>query len=45
VLSFFSGCVALRFLSNWLEEGRWAFFGFYCLAFSVVVLMLNSIKQ
>jgi undecaprenyl-diphosphatase len=45
VLSFFSGWLALRFLSSWLEKGRWAFFGFYCLAFSAVVLLLEHIKN
>lgn len=31
-LSFIAGLGALRWLSQWLEAGRWKFFGFYCLA-------------
>jgi undecaprenyl-diphosphatase len=37
VLAFLSGLVALRLLSAVLEGGRWAFFGFYCLAFAGVM--------
>jgi undecaprenyl-diphosphatase len=37
VLSFFAGLVALRWLSSWLEKGRWQYFGYYCLALAVVV--------
>ncbi|HKV41660.1 MAG TPA: undecaprenyl-diphosphate phosphatase [Blastocatellia bacterium] len=29
--SFLAGLGALRWLSSWLEQGRWRFFGFYCL--------------
>ncbi len=32
VMSFVAGLVALRWLSGWLENGRWHYFGFYCLA-------------
>jgi undecaprenyl-diphosphatase len=31
VLSFLAGLVALRWLSRWLEHGRWHYFGLYCL--------------
>ena len=31
-LSFLAGLVALRWLSSWLEQGRWHLFGIYCLA-------------
>lgn len=31
-MSFVAGLVALRWLSGWLENGRWHYFGFYCLA-------------
>lgn len=41
VLSFFSGLLALRWLSRWLEGGRWHFFGFYCLCASVIVFLLH----
>jgi len=40
-LSFISGLLALRWLSRWLEEGRWQFFGFYCLCASVIVFLLQ----
>jgi undecaprenyl-diphosphatase len=39
-LSFLAGLVALRWLSRWLEHGRWHYFGFYCLAASAAVLMV-----
>ncbi len=42
VLSFISGLLALRWLSRWLEQGRWALFGFYCLGFAVVVFSLHK---
>jgi undecaprenyl-diphosphatase len=32
VCSFLAGLVALKWLSNWLENGRWHYFGFYCFA-------------
>jgi undecaprenyl-diphosphatase len=41
VLSFAAGLLALRWLSSWLEEGRWHFFGAYCLLASLVVLMVG----
>ncbi len=40
-LSFISGILALKWLSNWLERGRWYLFGFYCLCASVVILLLR----
>jgi undecaprenyl-diphosphatase len=40
VFSFFAGLLALRWLSSWLEEGRWYLFGIYCLVASVVVFGL-----
>ena len=40
VLSFASGILALKWLSNWLERGRWHLFGIYCLCASVVVFLL-----
>ena len=41
VLSFVSGLLALRWLSNWLERGRWHLFGIYCLCASFVVYLLH----
>lgn len=45
VLSFLSGWLALKLLSNWMEKGRWTFFGYYCLVFSAVVLTLDLLKR
>ncbi len=42
-LSFFAGLAALRWLSSWLENGRWWLFGVYCILASGVVLYLNHI--
>jgi undecaprenyl-diphosphatase len=36
--SFAAGLLALRWLSSWLESGRWYLFGAYCLVASLVVL-------
>ena len=41
VFSFFAGWLALKWLSRWLEGGRWKFFGFYCLVAAAGVLMLH----
>ena len=38
VFSFISGLLALKWLSAWLEEGRWSRFGYYCLALAAVTL-------
>jgi undecaprenyl-diphosphatase len=38
--AFLAGLVALKWLSSWLEEGRWYLFGIYCLLASVVVFGL-----
>ena len=37
VFSFLAGLAALRFLSAMLEQGRWKYFGYYCLAAAAVV--------
>ena len=41
VLSFVAGILALRWLSNWLERGRWHFFGIYCICASLAVFLLQ----
>jgi undecaprenyl-diphosphatase len=41
VLSFIAGLGALKWLSQWLEGGRWKYFGFYCLAAAGGVLALH----
>jgi undecaprenyl-diphosphatase len=40
--SFLAGLVALKWLSNWLENGRWYLFGIYCLVASCVVFYLHT---
>ena len=40
-LSFISGLLALKWLSRWLEGGRWKFFGFYCLLAAAGVLLIH----
>jgi len=40
--SFLAGLLALRWLSSWLEGGRWKYFGYYCLAVSAVAFLLYS---
>ncbi len=42
VFSFIAGLLALKWLSNWLERGRWALFGIYCLGASAIVFMLHQ---
>ncbi|MGA1983580.1 MAG: undecaprenyl-diphosphate phosphatase [Acidobacteriaceae bacterium] len=42
VFAFLAGLVALKWLSNWLENGRWYLFGIYCLVASVVVFWLHT---
>jgi undecaprenyl-diphosphatase len=37
VLAFAAGLVALKWLSSWLEHGRWYLFGIYCLIAAAVV--------
>jgi undecaprenyl-diphosphatase len=41
VFAFLAGLVALKWLSQWLEGGRWYLFGIYCLVASVVVEYLH----
>lgn len=41
VFSFGAGLLALRWLSRWLEQDRWHLFGFYCLAASLLVLVVG----
>jgi undecaprenyl-diphosphatase len=39
--SFLAGLIALKWLSNWLERGRWYFFGVYCLLASAAAALLH----
>jgi undecaprenyl-diphosphatase len=41
ILSFAAGLLALKWLSRWLEGGRWKFFGFYCLVAAAGVLLVH----
>ncbi|HYP30892.1 MAG TPA: undecaprenyl-diphosphate phosphatase, partial [Burkholderiaceae bacterium] len=41
VCSFVAGWLALKWLSAWLERGRWHWFGVYCLAAAIAVLALG----
>jgi undecaprenyl-diphosphatase len=45
LFSFVAGLVALRWLSRWLEHGRWHFFGYYCVVASVVVLIVDRLLR
>jgi undecaprenyl-diphosphatase len=42
VFAFLAGLLALKWLSNWLENGRWYWFGIYCLVASCVVFYLHT---
>jgi|HubBroStandDraft_1064217.scaffolds.fasta_scaffold151336_1 undecaprenyl-diphosphatase len=42
VFSFIAGLGALKWLSNWLESGKWHWFGVYCLVASAVVFVLHA---
>jgi len=41
VFSFLAGLLALRWLSSWLERGRWYYFGIYCILASIAVFLLH----
>ena len=41
LLSFIAGLIALRWLSRWLEQGRWHLFGIYCLLAAGAVLVVG----
>lgn len=41
VMSFIAGLFALKWLSRWLEGGRWKLFGFYCLIAAGAVLVIH----
>jgi undecaprenyl-diphosphatase len=40
-LAFLAGLVALKWLSRWLESGRWHLFGVYCLLAAAGVFLLH----
>jgi len=41
VFSFLAGLLALKWLSRWLENGRWQWFGYYCLVAAAGVLAVH----
>jgi undecaprenyl-diphosphatase len=41
VVALLAGLLALRWLSRWLENGRWSWFGIYCLAAAAAVALLH----
>jgi undecaprenyl-diphosphatase len=41
--AFFAGLLALKWLSGWLEHGRWYLFGIYCLIASVAVAYVHHL--
>jgi undecaprenyl-diphosphatase len=43
--SFLAGWLALKWLSRWLQHDRWQFFGYYCLAASVAVLVVDRVLR
>jgi undecaprenyl-diphosphatase len=40
LLAFLAGLLALKWLSAWLERGRWVYFGVYCMLAAAVVAAL-----
>lgn len=40
--SFIAGLIALRWLSSWLENGKWHLFGYYCVGLSVLILAMSA---
>jgi len=42
VFAFLAGLLALKWLSAWLERGRWYIFGIYCIVASIVVFALHA---
>ena len=43
VFAFLAGLIALKWLSRWLESGRWYLFGIYCLVAAVGVGYLHHL--
>jgi len=41
LVAFLAGLLALKWLSRWLESGRWYIFGIYCLVAAVIVAALH----
>ena len=41
ICSFIAVLLALRWLSRWLERGRWRWFGIYCLLAATAVFLIS----
>jgi undecaprenyl-diphosphatase len=41
IFAFLAGLLALKWLSAWLERGRWFLFGIYCILASIAVFVLH----
>ena len=41
-LSFIAGWLSLKWLSRWLEHGRWHLFGYYCLFAAAAVFVVGN---
>jgi undecaprenyl-diphosphatase len=41
LFAFLAGLLALKWLSAWLEKGRWYLFGIYCILASIAVFVLH----
>ncbi len=41
LVAFLAGLLALKWLSRWLERGRWHLFGIYCLVAAAAVALLH----
>ncbi len=44
IFSFFAGLLAIKWLSSWLEKGRWSIFGCYCLVLSAFILTMTGLN-
>jgi undecaprenyl-diphosphatase len=42
VCSFVAGLLALVWLSRWLENGRWHYFGYYCMGVAAIIFVLAA---
>lgn len=41
LFSFVAGWLALRWLSRWLEHGRWRYFGYYCFIAALFIVAIS----
>lgn len=41
VFSFLAGLLALKWLTRWLEAGRWIYFGCYCVVAAVGIMIIH----